>query len=278
MPNEKCACVVCAKEQFVNNICGHFMTHKKDLLPCLVTNSHETFAIIRKADGTDLTEYCCCFGCKKSYKEKSKMRAHMKDNDDCVQKHMDFLTEIGFNHTRLSETLELRKQLRTLRAENEALKSQLQEARSETYGIVMIESLEKKLFQSESYIQMLIEHLRYVPSLMLKPEMWLYLNQFVHNLKELESRPLPGEMKADIRRAHLDILRTHPELQFYFLPDYNFLKNQHVQNGEYQTIWGEYFTKLNYHPQDVPFGDYDKFPSLPSIPTDTASVAFLMNM
>ena len=269
MPSAECFCVVCKKKTTMNNICGHLMTHKNDLTPYIQESSYDTFATV-KGDVEGVShEYYCCFGCKKNHKSKSAMRDHMKASDECLQKHLDFLRDVGYAHTKLMEVIELRQEIRTCKRENARLKEVLEDERSDKTGAARIEYLEKMNFIGEQYIKRIEEHLRYVPSYMIRPEIHQYCQQFIQNYKNICAKSMAGQMQADLRKEYVSIIQRTPELQFYFLPSYDFIvEKRYHSNGEYQTVFGDYFNRLDYKPHDTPSRDYGHLPCFPPVPSD----------
>ena len=265
MPSLPCQCIIedCSLVTAHSNIVGHLMTHKEKLVPYLDNlNSSETFTDVKKGD----THYYCCFGCKKHYNDKAKMRDHMKLNRGCVVKHKEFLHSIGADRAEQinegdsyykQKYIEFKREIDMLKQRNEGLED-------DSIFKTRIDALEKDLYLANSHVQRLEEYLRIVP-LFLRPEGIEYCLKFVKAIKDNEKAIIDGYTKQKQRRELIDLLQSTPLLQLYMLPQFLFLLNQHVPNGEYQTITGNYFTNFEYRAPTQPRGNLENIPTLPRL-------------
>ena len=263
MPSATIDCVLCQKSTTANNICGHLMTHKADLAP-LVKILPDLFATVQKDDEEELY---CCFGCKKSSKDKKRIRDHMKSEDLCRKKHDQFLKDIGVNLEAIKVGRfhsDENKETRQLANEIERLKNENRDLRENTIFATRINSLESDLAKAMGHIRRMEEFYRMIPAVM-DPKLLTYCNKFVNDYKALQTAIIPGQMKQRYREQYLRILESTPLLQLYMLPDFNFMLNQHHMNGEYLSMLGGYFNRLDYRPSEAPVGDWDKLSPLPTI-------------
>ena len=266
MPSADCDCFVCSKTSNANNICGHLMTHRKDLVPHIVKSTN-LFAIVRDLnppEGKSPKEYYCCFGCKKQYADKTRMRDHMEKSDGCLKKHKEFLQDIGFESSHLElEIKEYQKErIKLLTNEVESLRRQLAEAKT-----TKVEDLEKEIAFMANHIHQMEEVLLKVPYFM-KPEDWAYVQRWINAYKSAEkNNTLPGGVVTAYHKKLLGILQECPLLQVCLFPSFIFLRNSYnPENGDYQTVNGNYFHRhFTYRPRQRVEGDPDYKPKIPAI-------------
>lgn len=239
------------------------MTHKDKLVPFIdnLTTS-DPFAVVKKEE----TQYFCCFGCKKHYKDRLKIRAHMKGHPECMTKHEEFLKTIGA--TRKTECSEddtyYKQKYLEYKRENEILKQRVEGLEDNSVFATRINSLEKDLYLSNTQVQRLEEYYRILP-LFMRPDCREYCEKFVKAIKDNEKAIIDGYTRQTQRKELIGLLHNTPLLQMYFLPQHQFLLNHHFQNGEYQTLTGNYFTNFDYHPSVQPRGNVEHVPSLPRL-------------
>lgn len=265
MPSAPCQCPVSSCSAIVAHInyVGHMMTHKNELASFINNaKSADLFAEIKKDD----VAYYCCFGCKKHYKDRIKMKDHMRCNPDCVTKHKEFLQSIGVNNMdKMTTEIEwYKKKCIELERENEMLKQRNEGLEDDSIFKTRIDALSKENYVANMQIQTLEEYLRIVP-LYLRPEGIEYCLKFVKAIKDNEKAIIDGYTKQKQRRELIDLLQSTPLLQLYMLPQFSFLLNQHVPNGEYQTITGNYFTNFEYRAPTQPRGNLENIPTLPRL-------------
>jgi hypothetical protein len=258
-----------------NNICRHLMTHKEDLAQYIVINS-DPFATIRKED----TEYNCCFGCKKSLKDKTKLRIHMKGSESCRAAHKQFLQDIGVNTSAIEQIHYKNHEnqtIRELQGKIDLYEERIKDYQDGSIFKARIDYLDKSLHQATSHVARLEEMIRLVPYF-IQPKLWTYCNQFREDYNRNHNAIIPGEEKQTRREQYVHLIKKTPLLQLFFSPSFSFLQNQHAQNGEYEGILCGYFNKLSYMPSLTPTGDPDTLPPLPESDIKKAESKYLQKL
>ncbi len=252
------------------------MTHKEELKPFIQSNG-ELFSSVGKDLTNEETIYHCCFGCKKMMKDKKKMRRHMKDSEECCEKHREFLKDIGIDINAVAVQQNKNSEhkiVRDLQEKIDHLEERIKDYQDGSIFTVKIDYLEKSLFQATTQVTRLEEALRIVPCFM-KPELWKYCNRFREDYNANQRAIIPGEEKKTRRDQYLHLIRNTPLLQVFFTPSFTFLQNQHAHNGEYEGLLCGYFNNLPYIPLTTPSGDPDSLSRLPDYDSKKSENSYL---
>ena len=246
------------------------MTHKEDLKD-YIADTKDAFATVRAKECKD--EYYCCFGCKKTLKDRQKMRDHMKASDECRAKHDVFLQDIGIEKQTLN--VEESRRMKELIRENEALREHCKEMEDSSVFSARIKSLEQELHTATKQIERMEEFWFLLPTVM-KSDIVKYCEEWISRYEKLSQPHIPGAEVAKRRREFISILYQSPVLQMYLMPRYRELLNQHAPNGTHTTILCKYFPKLDYIPvrEPSPRNNYLNMPPLP-IYNDTEDKSML---
>lgn len=237
------------------------MTHKKDLLSYLV-KTKDAFATVRQQEveeGKEAKEYYCCFGCKKQYADKTRMRDHITTSAECIQKHKDFLRDIGFSRDEVDVEINnhLRETNRLLKNENFLLKQKLAEAQTTT-----VEDIQRDCLKAEHHIMRMEEAFSNLLYFLSEKDR-KYIDAF-HRSWKCEGI-YDNTFIIQHRRKLLTLLKETPLLQMVLFPSWEFLRNNyHPSSGEYITFLSKHFERhFDYRPGDKLMGDPDERPPIP---------------
>lgn len=247
MPSTECNCFVCDKFVSYQHICGHIMTHKNELVPLIVPGG-DLFTTLRHKDNQE--EYHCCFGCKKMLKDKTKMRQHMKNSEECCTKHKQFLKDIGVDVDIVEKEQNNNsdnKIIKGLQAEIDGLRSLLEDYK-EGY---QIKNLERRLTKAERHIRRR-ENFDDMIVYLLSEDKVAYCNEFISLIQKNERSDVHYNIKKGRKQELVQLIHTDPLLQFWFQPSYKFESADYNSEGAHEGLLCKRFENLGYTSPDMP--------------------------